>query len=71
MKGTIKIHTEICKGCGYCVETCPVNVIGIRKRFNKKGVFPAIALHPEKCTGCAMCSAMCPEMAIDVYRNSD
>ena len=69
MKGRIRINTEQCKGCTYCVDTCPAGVIVIRKRFNKNGYFPAIARHLEKCSGCAMCAKMCPEIAIEVYRN--
>ncbi|MBI5638987.1 MAG: ferredoxin family protein [Nitrospirae bacterium] len=68
MKGKIKIHAELCKGCMYCIDTCPFGVIGIRKRFNKSGYFPAVAEHIEKCTGCAMCARVCPEIAIKVYR---
>lgn len=68
MKGKIIIATELCKGCAYCVESCPNGVIVIRKRFNRSGAFPAMARHPEKCTGCAMCARMCPEIAIEVYR---
>ncbi len=70
MKGKIKINTELCKGCGFCVDTCPAGVISMRKRFNKSGFFPAVAVHTEKCTGCAMCARMCPEIAIEVYRSS-
>ncbi|MDA8242296.1 MAG: ferredoxin family protein [Nitrospiraceae bacterium] len=69
MKGKIKINTERCKGCTFCVETCPFGVISIRKRFNKSGFFPAVAVHIEKCTGCAMCARMCPDIAIEVYRD--
>jgi 2-oxoglutarate ferredoxin oxidoreductase subunit delta len=68
MKGKININTELCKGCAYCVDTCPLGVISIRKRFNKSGYFPAVAEHVEKCTGCAICAKMCPEIAIEVYR---
>lgn len=68
MKGKIKINTELCKGCTFCVDTCPTGVIAMRQRFNKSGFFPAVAVHTEKCTGCAMCARMCPEIAIEVYR---
>ena len=68
MKGKIIIHQERCKGCGYCVDTCPSGVIAVGKRFNRAGFFPAITAHPEKCTGCAMCASLCPEIAIEVFR---
>jgi 2-oxoglutarate ferredoxin oxidoreductase subunit delta len=68
MKGKIKINTELCKGCAFCVETCPFGVISIGERFNKSGFFSAVAMHVEKCTGCAMCARMCPDIAIEVYQ---
>jgi len=70
MKGKIRIISELCKGCTYCVETCPFGVISMSTRFNKSGFFPAVAEHMEKCTGCAMCARMCPEIAIKVYRET-
>jgi 2-oxoglutarate ferredoxin oxidoreductase subunit delta len=70
IKGKIKINTELCKGCTYCIETCPVKVISLRKRFNKSGYFPAVAEQIEKCTGCALCARICPEIAIEVFRDN-
>ncbi len=67
-RGKIKINSERCKGCTYCVESCPFGVISMRSRFNRNGFFPAVAEHMEKCTGCAICARMCPEIAITVYR---
>lgn len=67
MKGRIRINTELCKGCAYCIDICPAGVISVGKRFNKNGYFPAVAEHVEKCAGCAMCAKMCPEIAIEVY----
>ncbi len=68
MKGMIVIDRELCKGCAFCVEACPLGVIMIEDVFNEKGFFPAHPGDPEKCTGCAMCAQMCPEIAIEVYR---
>lgn len=71
MKGMIIIHRELCKGCTFCVDACPLGVITIEDRFNEKGFFPAHPEFPEKCTGCAMCAQMCPEIAIEVYREEN
>ena len=67
MKGKIAINKELCKGCTYCVTSCPKGVIAIEKQFNKMGYFPAAPKHPDKCTGCAFCAQMCPELAIEVW----
>ena len=69
MKGMIVIDKELCKGCSYCVDACPLGVIAIEEKFNRKGIFPASPVRPEKCTGCCMCAQMCPEIAIEVYRD--
>jgi 2-oxoglutarate ferredoxin oxidoreductase subunit delta len=68
MKGSIVIDKELCKGCTYCVDACPLGLISIDKKFNKKGFSPASFAQKEKCTGCCMCAQMCPEVAIEVYR---
>ncbi|NCO83779.1 MAG: tungsten formylmethanofuran dehydrogenase [Nitrospirae bacterium CG_4_10_14_3_um_filter_44_29] len=70
MRGRIAIDKELCKGCKYCVMSCPKGVIVIEKQFNKMGYFPAHPEHPEKCTGCALCARMCPELAIEVWAES-
>ena len=71
MKGMIVVDRELCKGCAFCVEACPLSVIMIEDTFNEKGYFPACPGEPEKCTGCAMCAQMCPEIAIEVYREEE
>jgi 2-oxoglutarate ferredoxin oxidoreductase subunit delta len=71
MKGIILIDKELCKGCAYCIDACPLGIIVIDERFNKRGVFPASAEHPDRCTGCAMCARMCPEIAIEVFREEE
>lgn len=70
MKGKIIIDKELCKGCTYCVNACPLGVIAIEEEFNKKGFFPASPAYPDKCTGCTLCAQMCPEIAIEVYREA-
>ncbi len=67
MKGKIAIDKQLCKGCKYCVMSCPKGVIVIEKQFNKMGYFTAHPEHMEKCTGCALCAQMCPELAIEVW----
>lgn len=68
MKGKVVIDSERCKGCGYCVLSCPKAVLAMSGEFNRSGFFPAAATGMEKCTGCAMCAEVCPEIAIEVWR---
>lgn len=70
-KGRISIERELCKGCTYCILSCPKGVIGIDGEFNKNGYFPARVCEPDACTGCTLCAQMCPEIAIMVWREEE
>lgn len=70
-RGKIQINRELCKGCKYCVISCPEGAITMDKRFNSMGYFTAYFEHPERCKGCAICAQMCPEIAIEVWRERD
>jgi 2-oxoglutarate ferredoxin oxidoreductase subunit delta len=69
VKGSIVIDRELCKGCGNCIEACPMKVIAMTKQFNKVGYFIASPVRAAKCNGCAICANMCPEVAITVYQD--
>ena len=65
----IRILKEFCKGCGYCVDTCPKQVFELKEtpdQMNSKGYFVPIIAHPEACTKCRMCELICPDFAIEV-----
>lgn len=64
----ITVDRDACKGCRYCILTCPKGVIAIDSAYNLQGYFPAHVVNPGKCNGCAMCAHMCPEVAIEVWR---
>lgn len=66
MKAYVKIHEDLCKGCGICISVCPTNTLSIAKEPNKKGYYPALQHAPDDCTGCKQCALMCPEVAIEV-----
>jgi 2-oxoglutarate ferredoxin oxidoreductase subunit delta len=70
MKGKIEIDRELCKGCKYCVLSCPKGVIVMDSEFNKSGYFPAKVKDIERCNGCALCAQMCPEIAVSVWREN-
>ena len=62
--GDVHILKERCKGCGFCVEYCPVDVLELSAEFNKKGYHPPIVKNPETCVNCGLCEMICPEFAI-------
>lgn len=65
---TFKENT--CKGCGLCIDACPVKIIEIdNEKLNAKGYHPAHCIDMSKCRGCAMCATMCPDVAIMVEKD--
>ncbi|HEC98171.1 MAG TPA: 4Fe-4S dicluster domain-containing protein [Nitrospirae bacterium] len=70
MKGRVEIDGELCKGCNYCVITCPMGIIEMDSAFNKAGYYPVRLTDPAKCTGCVLCAEVCPELAIMVWREN-
>ena len=38
--GIVHILEDRCKGCGYCIEFCPREVLHFSSHFNKKGYHP-------------------------------
>ncbi len=71
--GQVYIDKERCKGCGYCVEFCPRDVLKMSNELNPKGYLLPVVDDETKCLACAYCEVVCPEFAIKVStpRNSD
>lgn len=68
-KGRVSFATDLCKGCGLCVDACPVHILEMdRKTINVKGYNPAYCAEPDKCIACANCAMMCPDLVIEVER---
>jgi 2-oxoglutarate ferredoxin oxidoreductase subunit delta len=67
-RGEVSIDIERCKGCGYCVEFCPLDVLVMSSKFNAKGYhYPEVA-NPERCSGCDLCGMYCPDFTISGRR---
>jgi 2-oxoglutarate ferredoxin oxidoreductase subunit delta len=67
-RGEVFINATWCKGCAFCVQFCPTNVLEMSAEFNAKGYHPPYAKNPEACTDCKFCQLICPEFSIFVNR---
>jgi len=56
-----RIDTDLCIGCGTCVESCPADVFRLDEASGK-----AVIRYPENCQLCRFCEIDCPEKAIYV-----
>jgi 2-oxoglutarate ferredoxin oxidoreductase subunit delta len=65
-RGQIYIIPERCKGCRFCIDFCPRNVLVETSDMNAKGYhYPIVAEgKEEECVACQFCSIVCPEFAI-------
>ncbi len=64
VKGQVHIIADRCKGCGYCIEFCPREVLKFSKEFNAKGYHPPEMVKTGECLNCHYCELLCPEFAI-------
>ena len=56
-----RIDSDLCNGCGICVDSCCTDVIRMDERSKK-----AIIVYPEDCMLCLICELDCPQHAIYV-----
>ena len=64
--GDVHIDIEQCKGCEFCVEYCPRDVLEMSADFNRKGYHYPIVLKQVTCVNCTLCEMICPEFSIFV-----
>ncbi len=63
-KGEVHITDELCKGCGFCIEFCPLHILAFSDKFNSKGYHPPVIIDESRCSGCDLCGLYCPDFAI-------
>jgi len=56
----IRVNLNWCKGCGICIEVCPMDVY----KADKNG--KPIIVQPEICIWCELCEMYCPDFAISL-----
>ncbi|MHC5037550.1 MAG: 4Fe-4S dicluster domain-containing protein [Planctomycetota bacterium] len=71
IRGKVHIIRDRCKGCGFCIELCPRDVLEFSEEFNVKGYHPPKAVRAERCLDCNLCEIICPEFAIFSVREGD
>ncbi len=64
-------YDEDCKGCGKCVERCPINAISMREETRDDGKRIKKAVVDEKiCLGCGVCLRACNFDALAMKRRA-
>jgi len=67
-KAKFYLFTELCKGCGLCIEKCPKNDIGWSDVVGIYGAPTVEAGKGDGCIACKTCQAICPECAIRIEK---
>lgn len=60
---SVRTEAEACKGCGLCVERCPMGALWVS---NKK-----VAVDADRCIGCGLCVSSCPADSLSLARRQD
>ncbi|HYG57112.1 MAG TPA: 4Fe-4S dicluster domain-containing protein [Symbiobacteriaceae bacterium] len=56
----IRVNRNWCKGCGICIQVCPMDVYAADKDGKP------ILIQPEVCIWCEKCETYCPDFAISL-----
>lgn len=67
----IVINEDWCKGCGICIERCPLNALEESTKLNRRGVRPPKLKEVNECNLCRLCELLCPDLAIAVLPDKE
>ena len=64
--GQVYVLPERCKGCRFCIEFCPEQVLAESEVMNAKGYhYPVVVAGKElACVNCRFCIDFCPEQVL-------
>jgi len=60
----VVVLEDRCKGCSFCIEFCPKDVLEQDTKLNVRGVYAPRVRDPTLCVGCGVCEEICPDFAI-------
>jgi len=60
----IVVLEDRCKGCSFCIEFCPRDVLEQDTKLNIRGVHAPRVKDSALCVGCGVCEEICPDFAI-------
>ena len=70
-KFEITIDEKLCKGCSFCIDKCPTQVLKSSENFGSKGYLIAEVDDIGTCIGCRICERICPDFAISVTEKDE
>lgn len=68
-KQEIVCFRGLCKGCGLCIEKCPVKAITFSKAELGYLGTPSVNIDINKCIACGICELICPDSALKLKKN--